>query len=33
MKKKQDFNVYDPLKHLTYGLIFDTDTTPTAKTK
>ena len=32
-KKQQNFNVYDPLKHLNYGLIFDLDTEPTAKTK
>ena len=32
-EKKEDFNVYNPLKHFTYGLIFDLDTTQTAKTK
>ena len=32
-EKKENFNVYDPLKHFTYGLIYDLDTTQKAKTK
>ena len=32
-EKIEDFNVYNPLKHLTYGLIFDLDKNQTLKTK
>ena len=32
-EKIEDFNVYNPLKHLTYGLIFDLDKSQTLKTK
>ena len=32
-EKIEDFNVYNPLKHLTYGLIFDLGKNQTLKTK
>ena len=32
-EKKEDFNEYNPLKHFTYGLIYDLDTSQKANTK
>ena len=32
-EKKEDFNAYNPLKHFTYGLIYDLDTSQKANTK